>query len=204
VLNLEVQPSATTYKPGEKATVRVRLTGPDGKPYVGSIVLSMYDKAVEYISGGSNVPDIKSFFWKWRRRHNPVTETSLNRGSGNLLRPKEAGMQFLGVFGRTVADENREGGQNTFDFDGHASIRKMEARGDDLSRSEMVTGAVMAMSAPMPAAADAKGGGGGATEAAVVEPTVRHRVRGYSALGGQPDHGRGRPRRSQPHHAGRI
>ncbi len=26
----------------------------------------MYDKAVEYISGGSNVPDIKAFFWKWR------------------------------------------------------------------------------------------------------------------------------------------
>ena len=71
ILNVEVTPSAEKYKPGEKAVVKVKLTGPDGKPFVGSTVVSIYDKAVEYISGGSNVPEIKAFFWKWRRQHHP-------------------------------------------------------------------------------------------------------------------------------------
>ena len=71
ILNVDVKPSAEKYKPGEKAVVQVKLTEPDGKPFVGSTVVSIYDKAVEYISGGSNVPEIKAFFWKWRRQHQP-------------------------------------------------------------------------------------------------------------------------------------
>ena len=43
------------------------------------------DKSVEYISGGSNVPEIKEFFWKWRRSHYPRTESSLNRYSAQVL-----------------------------------------------------------------------------------------------------------------------
>ena len=34
-------------------------------------MVAIYDKSVEYISGGSNVPEIKEFFWKWRRHHDP-------------------------------------------------------------------------------------------------------------------------------------
>ncbi|MDF1665398.1 MAG: alpha-2-macroglobulin, partial [Planctomycetota bacterium] len=71
IMNVELVPSSKEYKPGEKAKVKVKLTGENGKPYVGSVVLSVYDKAVEYISGGSNVGEIKSFFWKWRRSHYP-------------------------------------------------------------------------------------------------------------------------------------
>ena len=67
VVNVEVLPSAEEYKPGEKAKVKFKLTGADGKPVQGSTVISIYDKSVEYISGGSNVAEIKSFFWKWRR-----------------------------------------------------------------------------------------------------------------------------------------
>ena len=42
-------------------------------------MVAIYDKSVEYISGGSNVPEIKEFFWKWRRQHYPHTENSLDR-----------------------------------------------------------------------------------------------------------------------------
>ncbi|MBN1919024.1 MAG: alpha-2-macroglobulin, partial [Verrucomicrobia bacterium] len=69
VLNVEVVPSAESYKPGEKAKVKVKLTDFFGEPFVGSVVMSVYDKSVEYISGGSNVPEIREFFWKWRRSH---------------------------------------------------------------------------------------------------------------------------------------
>ena len=79
VLDVAVKPSAATFKPGEKATVQVKLTDMQGKPFVGSTVLAVYDKSVEYISGGSNVQEIKEFFWKWRRSHSPASETSLER-----------------------------------------------------------------------------------------------------------------------------
>ena len=64
--------------------MKLKLTDFDGQPFVGSTVVAIYDKSVEYISGGSNVPEIKEFFWKWRRQHNPQTESSLGRWFGNL------------------------------------------------------------------------------------------------------------------------
>jgi alpha-2-macroglobulin len=114
VLNVEVRPSQQEYKPGQKATVKVRLTDSAGKPFVGSTVLSVYDKAVEYVSGGSNVPEIREFFWKWRRHHYPSTETSLSHYLGNLLRRGETGMSDLGIFGYSVVEEmerTRDGGR---------------------------------------------------------------------------------------------
>ena len=57
---MEVLPSEERYKPGEHAKVKVKLTDFDGKPYVGSTVVTVYDKALEYISGGSNVPEMYS------------------------------------------------------------------------------------------------------------------------------------------------
>ncbi|WP_165226614.1 alpha-2-macroglobulin family protein [Aquisphaera insulae] len=99
VADVTVEPSQPTYKPGQKAKVKVKLAGPDGRPFVGSTVLTVYDKAVEYISGGSNVPEIKETFWKWRREFYPQTESSLDRSFGNLNRPGEVGMQPIGQFG---------------------------------------------------------------------------------------------------------
>ncbi len=114
VVDVAVEPSQKTYKPGQKAKVKVKITGPDKKPFVGSTVVAVYDKAVEYISGGSNVPDIKEVFWKWKRSHYPQTESSLDRWSANLTRPNEMPMQDLGAFGdlisRTVAATVRRTG----------------------------------------------------------------------------------------------
>jgi uncharacterized protein YfaS (alpha-2-macroglobulin family) len=107
VLNVDVEPSQKEYRPGQKATVKVKLTDLAGKPFAGTTVVSMYDKSVEYIAGGSNVPEIREFFWKWRRHHNPQTESSLLRWSHNLLRPGEIGMADLGVFGGQVVEELR-------------------------------------------------------------------------------------------------
>jgi uncharacterized protein YfaS (alpha-2-macroglobulin family) len=102
VLTVEVEPSSDAYRPGEKAKVNLRLADFDGKPFVGSTVVAIYDKSVEYISGGSNVAEIKGFFWKWRRRHNPRTESSLDRYFQNLVPPKKKGMRDIGVFGAIV------------------------------------------------------------------------------------------------------
>jgi uncharacterized protein YfaS (alpha-2-macroglobulin family) len=105
VLNVEVTPSQAEYKPGQKASVKVKLTDLEGNPFVGSTVVSVYDKSVEYISGGSNVPEIRSFFWKWRRQHHPQLETSLHHSSWQHLRRGEIGMSNIGAFGALVVEE---------------------------------------------------------------------------------------------------
>ncbi len=108
VIKVKVLPSKQAYKPGEAAEVQVQLTGLDGKPYVGSTVITIYDKALEYISGGSNVRAIRPFFWKWRRRHYPRTQHSLQRWSRDLLRKGETRMQTLGLFGHLLTGPANE------------------------------------------------------------------------------------------------
>jgi uncharacterized protein YfaS (alpha-2-macroglobulin family) len=115
ILNVEVLPDSLEYKPGQKAKVKVRLTDFDGQPFVGSTVMSVYDRAVEYISGGSNVPEIKEFFWKWRRSHHPNTEHSLARGSSHIGKQNERTLSFIGRFGASVVEEmleSRKPGEN--------------------------------------------------------------------------------------------
>ncbi|MEC9093453.1 MAG: MG2 domain-containing protein, partial [Planctomycetota bacterium] len=63
ILNVEVKPSNGHYRPGQKAKVQVHVTDHTGENFVGDLALSVYDKSVEYISGGSNTPEIKDFFW---------------------------------------------------------------------------------------------------------------------------------------------
>ena len=118
VLNVQIMPSAATYRPGEKAKVKIKLTDAQGKPFVGSTVVAIYDKSVEYISGGSNVPEIKEFFWKWQRHHWPHTESSLDRSCQNMTPPNTFGMGDLGIFGGGVADEMGVGPGGTFGFGG--------------------------------------------------------------------------------------
>ncbi len=188
VVNVEVLPSETEYLPGQKATVKLKLTDFDGKPFHGSTVVAVYDKSVEYISGGSNVPEIREFFWKWRRRHNENTETSLNKFSGNIVPKDKPGMQNIGVFGETVADEmdglERNGRENIAfgammgGSGGMAPGRALMSRGAPMAKSAPMAAAPMAMAeAAGPAVAmdaakmpmEAEGGG----EAAAAEPSVR-------------------------------
>ncbi|MCL2120140.1 MAG: MG2 domain-containing protein, partial [Planctomycetaceae bacterium] len=99
ILNVEVRPNSATYKPGQKASVDLVVAGLDGKPVVGQSVVAIYDKSVEYISGGSNVADIKEFFWKWRRNHHTAHQTNLSRTMHPVTKNNEQRMQPLGMNG---------------------------------------------------------------------------------------------------------
>jgi len=189
VLNVEVQPSETEFKPGQEAEVKVKLTDFLGKPFVGTTVMTVYDKSVDYIAGGSNVPNIKEFFWKWRRYHNPHTETSLQWNGHNLVKSGKTWMNDLGIFGGTVADElskdNVEmqlgaGGAANAQYGLRASGRALGGQFDSAKRGEMREGAPtpMAMAVadaatPMEAAAEGAPGGGGMGGGEVVQPTIR-------------------------------
>ena len=186
VLTVDVTPSKDAYSPGEKAKVELKLTDFHGEPFVGSTVVAIYDKSVEYISGGSNVPEIKEFFWKWRRRHNPRTESNLGRYFQNLVPPKTVGMANLGLFGATVVDDlDAMGGRGAkfqqwsigFERRGFAESRMLRKGASVGMSAPGVFSADMAM--PMAAAsmemADVAFAHGGppAPGAQMVQPTVR-------------------------------
>ncbi len=105
VLNVKVIPFKKEYRPGQRAKLNIQLTDFSGEPFQGAAVVTVYDRSVEYISGGSNVPEIRSFFWKWRRYHHMYQESSLARWLGNLLKKKETPMRNIGVFGHLMMPE---------------------------------------------------------------------------------------------------
>ncbi|MFV0444001.1 MAG: alpha-2-macroglobulin family protein, partial [Planctomycetaceae bacterium] len=182
VLNVEVLPNQASYLPGAEAKVRVKVTDDKGEAYVGSVVLAAYDRALEYISGGSNVPEIRAFFWKWRRQHHPQTEDNLDDWFWNLVKSGELTMQNLGAFGDLVADTEEKAKDKS---GADAGAMEPQLRGLMTRKSGASEGmsdsfpAAAPMAAPvMEMAADALSGGfgggaGGAPQANLVQPTIR-------------------------------
>ena len=109
ILNVEVLPSGDRFKPRAEGTVKVRITDQQGEPVQGSLALTIYDKSLEYISGGSNVTDIKTHFWKWRRHFRGGFGHSLSHHEHNVLKDKDEHMRTLGAFGHSLADSDESG-----------------------------------------------------------------------------------------------
>jgi uncharacterized protein YfaS (alpha-2-macroglobulin family) len=102
VVNVKVTPSKETYLPGQKAKLKIELTDYYAEPFDGTAAITVYDRSLEYISGGSNVPEIREFFWKWRRTHHPYTASNLERWFYNLLKKGEVPMGNIGIFGHLI------------------------------------------------------------------------------------------------------
>lgn len=105
MLEVSVEPDQAEVRPGIETGVTVTVTGPDGRPFVGPLVMSIYDRAVEYISGGSNLTAIREAFWNWRRYHSPQQADSLLRNSQNLIPEGAEGMAAIGMFGQWLDPE---------------------------------------------------------------------------------------------------
>lgn len=76
------------YSPGTDAKLKINITASDGQPVQGKLAITVYDKALEYISTTA-IPDIRQAFWGWRRQPNfPYYQFSMNYkfpSSGQLL-----------------------------------------------------------------------------------------------------------------------
>ena len=95
--SLDIEVVATEkVRPGESADLRIKVTDADGHPVVGRMALSIYDRSVEYIAG-SNVPEMKAFFWKWLKHHNTYVNT-MHRFFHNILLKDETPMPQLSLF----------------------------------------------------------------------------------------------------------
>ncbi len=112
ILNIDLKTAENKYKPGEKCPLKVKITDANGKPVSGDIVLTVYDKALDILSGGSNVPEINSFFWKWTRSWHIRFRTSLDKSFYILRKKGELWMRPLGIFGNLPAPTAAGGKEN--------------------------------------------------------------------------------------------
>jgi uncharacterized protein YfaS (alpha-2-macroglobulin family) len=99
IATVELKPDRKDYRPRDKATAILRVKTTEGKPLAGEVVITAYDKSLEYISGGSNQPDIRPFFWGWKREHHSQLVEFLRWSHGGLVKDKEKSMQPLGLWG---------------------------------------------------------------------------------------------------------
>ncbi len=100
LIDVTLEPAKDRVKPRETSDLGITLRDADGKPFKGIAVLTVYDKSLEAITGGSNVGPILENFWSWKNDYYPAYNRGFIPGSpGNLQRPKESSMQSLGRFG---------------------------------------------------------------------------------------------------------
>ncbi len=167
VLEVAVEPESNVHEPGESDRITLRLTDANGEPFVGTTVLSVYDKAVEYISGGSNVPEIRAFFWKWLRQHSPRGDSNLGRWSSWLATPGEPTWQAIGLFGHELMDDTNALGAGDTGWVGRSrsSRRDLQALG--------YSGSPSAETASREGSFADSSEGGDSALSELVEPTVR-------------------------------
>ncbi len=60
---VEIDGGLEVVKPGETVSATVKIFDEKGKPTDASAVMSVYDKAIDLIAGGSNVKSLKEAFW---------------------------------------------------------------------------------------------------------------------------------------------
>lgn len=182
VLNVAVVPNSETYKPGEKASVKLHVTEANGENFAGTTAVSIYDKSLEYISGGGNVAAIREFFWKWRRHHQPSQYTSLDRFTQQIQVPGQQPMQFIGAFGHSVAEEFDEfkklqkGNRSKDDRGFRQDAFRAGAFGPGRASAMLSLDASASMASEGLDAEGMEGDSGGKEEAAaphLIEPTVR-------------------------------
>ncbi|MDA3963214.1 MAG: alpha-2-macroglobulin, partial [Planctomycetota bacterium] len=167
---VSVTPSADEVLPGGEVELAIEVRDETGGPVVGPTVLTAYDRAIEYIAGGSNMDDIRAFFWSWRRSHHPNTQHSLARWISEVFVRNQNRMRSLGVFGNLVAPGD------ALDGDVGALRQKGQRRGMPMSSAApMAEMAMAADSVAMEAsgASFADAGPGGGEQAAAAPVTTR-------------------------------
>ena len=181
VLNVEVLPSKKAYKPGEAADAKIKITDQHGAPVSGEAVVTIYDRSVEQISGGTNVEPIRPFFWNWKRSSSPRVWDNLEKLSGPIFWGGKKPMRPLGSFSLT-ADGGSFGGTSgrMLKSAGPARSRNNGMANDEIM--EMEDNAVMAV-APAMEATPAGGPAdtlevtsqslGNSADSPAVEPAVR-------------------------------
>jgi uncharacterized protein YfaS (alpha-2-macroglobulin family) len=114
VLEVDLKSNKPEYLPGEEAEVSVEVRGLDGTSIESSSVLAVYDRALEQIAPDAIPPDIREFFWKWRRSHYPQSRENLSLHSQPIHVKKMPNAFPLGMFGSSMADDSEASSDKLF------------------------------------------------------------------------------------------
>ncbi len=166
-LDVKVTADKKEYLPGEKAKLAIEVKDLTGKPVQGNVLVSVYDRSLEQIAGDALPPDIREFFWKWRRSYYPTTDHSLKRPLVPIYIQDVPWMSQLGLFDEIL---NQAGGGG-MGGNVRQSVRPSTRAGGMMRGfGGGMGGATLEMAmAPQAASADmdlAKSAGGGAAEVA--------------------------------------
>ncbi len=99
ILNLAVTPDKSDYAPGAAAKIKLTLTDNMNKPVESQAIVTVYDAALEELSGAATYPDIKDFFWGFSHSHYPDNSSSADKFSYNIYNKNTLPMQPIGIFG---------------------------------------------------------------------------------------------------------
>ena len=118
VLEVAVEPAADRYEPREEAEVRVTVTDPTGEPVPADVALTVYDRAIDALTGGSNVGSLRETFWGALRTYRSVTADNLGEYFGNVTFDREHEMPRIGRFGGLVLVDDSKSMLAGGDLDG--------------------------------------------------------------------------------------
>lgn len=165
VIDVTLEPVKDRVKPRETSNLRVTLRDSEGKPVTGTAVLTVYDKSLEAITGGSNVGLIHENFWNWKNNYYPgQIGSSLPFSPGSLVKAKAKFMQPLSAFG----DASAFGGGGGASWRSGGRMRMAASGVGEAADSIAEMAAPMSMAAPAEAKDGAAGGGGAGPAAAPI------------------------------------
>lgn len=180
ILDIKLSANKAEYLPGEEAEVEVSITDPSGEPVEGSVVLAVYDRALDALAGDIAPRDIREFFWKWRRNHSPSDLNNLSISTFPVYLDQIKPWNPIGIFGNTLADDGDNLDAQRADGRPGRAMRKgnmMRGGGPGMPggfgggiATEAAPAAAMAAEAPSDAMAMRDGASGGMGANAVAEP----------------------------------
>ena len=157
VIEVQITPDKPSYKPGEHARMKVRLTDPDGKPVTGIVTAAVYDRSLDVLTRFHSV-DLRKFFWDWTRHCASHDQHSLKRWFHPIDFPQKNTMQPLGPEELQYADDMTDSDDEGAVFEA-ASMRSLSV----VALSGAANGVMRketALGTPAPAPASAPGEGG--------------------------------------------
>lgn len=162
LIDVTLEPAKPRVKPQEKSSLRVTLRDSEGKPVQGKAVVTIYDKSLEAITGGSNVPPIHENFWSWKNTYYPQgVIDSFPLSGGNFLKKGSVGMS---VFGRSPFEGDAFGGmRGDTRLGGRSPRMRSEAAMDGFSAPKSAPMAAMAPAALSEPMEQEAGGSGNST-----------------------------------------
>ena len=93
---VEIDGGLEVVKPGEIVAATVKIFDEKGKAVDASAVMTVYDKAIDLIAGGSNVKSLKEAFWSYR---SIWLDSFLNTGAVGFYLLSLSGDKYFGPLG---------------------------------------------------------------------------------------------------------